>query len=133
MPHLKRTYQPLFPFILTRITDWNLHAKTKAWIQIENAGAQTLLQLMAWLPTTHTVKHHKDHPTLGPSFQCLQLINKNLKLTSYPGPLSPIRYNPNFTPDPSPHFQWEGWPYEQTRAKHFFSKRFTNPIQNTPA
>lgn len=58
--------------------------------------------MFAWLPAAHTLKPHKDHLTIGPSLQYLHTINKNLKLTSYPGPLSPTKHNPDFKPGPPP-------------------------------
>lgn len=104
----------------------------KELIQLENAGAQTPLHLTAWLPTSRSTKLHKDHATIGPSLQCLHLINKNLKLTSHPGPLSLIKHNLNFTPYLPSQFQWEAWPYVEIRAEQFFNIKHSKLKCSTP-
>lgn len=77
------------------------------------------LHLIPWLPSNHTLGKQKDHTTIGPSLHCFHLTCKKLNLTSSPGPLTPLKHNPDFAPGLSSQFLKEVWPHDQIGAEHF--------------
>lgn len=105
---------------LTRICDWRLHANTKDWFQMENAGTQIPLHSLTWLLAKHSTGLFKDHLMIGPTLRSLHHVNKCTVLTSYPGPLARPRHNPDFSSGQSHQFLQDEWAHTQIQAEHFF-------------
>lgn len=103
---------------LTRIIDWNIHAHTKAWININNVFSSIPLCHLTWTAWMYI----PQHPLISNTLQIFKKACHKFKISSSPGPLTPIRNNPGFPPGLLDSFLSEIWPHTDVRAEHFFSR-----------
>lgn len=54
---------------LTRLTDWNVHAHTKAWADIEDAFSSISICQLPWSASTHVPPDSKQHPLISNTLQ----------------------------------------------------------------
>uniref|UniRef100_A0A803KBE4 Reverse transcriptase domain-containing protein n=1 Tax=Xenopus tropicalis TaxID=8364 RepID=A0A803KBE4_XENTR len=96
LPNIKKYWEAT---VLSRVTEWFQHQKTKRWVQIEQSILDRPLQALWWLPPS-------QRPDSGllpiickeTILQADKLLKSSPSLIYRTGPLSPIIGNPNFPP-----------------------------------
>lgn len=95
---------------LQRIIDWHTHLQVKDCVDLENTFCQYPLSSTPWIQRNLISADLKVHPFIGPTLQCFQETCNKFKLSSIPGPLSPILNNPDFPPGMVNHPCFGGQP-----------------------
>uniref|UniRef100_A0A803J808 Reverse transcriptase domain-containing protein n=1 Tax=Xenopus tropicalis TaxID=8364 RepID=A0A803J808_XENTR len=96
LPNIKKYWEAT---VLSRVTEWFQHQKTKRWVQIEQSILDRPLQALWWLPPSQ----RPDNGLLPiickeTILQADKLLKISPSLIYRTGPLSPIIGNPNFPP-----------------------------------
>lgn len=93
LPHFKLYY---YATHLTRILDWNCHARSKAWVNLESLNTETPLRFLPWVNKEARTTEVGEHPTIGPTLKIFQIVSQLYNLASSPGPLTPLVKNREF-------------------------------------
>lgn len=117
---------------LSRIVDWNVHSHTKAWTKIENEFSSIPVQQLPWISPINVPLACKQHPLISNTLQSFQTACRKHHISSTPGPMTPIRNNPDFPSGLSDTFLADYWPHTDIRAEHFFSENTFLTIPNLP-
>lgn len=105
---------------IPRIIDWHLHAHSKDWITIEDSYAQIPLSHIPWINAQATPKEYSTHPLTGPTLTSFRHTYHTLKMTTSPGPMTPLTGNPDFPPDLPDNDRHLTSSEHKLRARHFF-------------
>lgn len=105
---------------LARIVDWNIHPKTKAWVQLEHSFSPIPLSQTPWIIPKNTPPTCQNHPLIIPTLASFRETCSKYRKSSILGPMTPLRHNPDFTPGTSLSFLSDIWSYAHVRAEHFF-------------
>lgn len=108
--------------LLTRIVDWNIHSLHKDWVTLEASFTNLSLSTLPWISLGHVPLEIRLHPLIGPTIQCFHQTCKKTTVSSIPGPLTPLKLNPDFPPGMHPLFLTDQWPSDHVRAHHFFQR-----------
>lgn len=87
-------------------------------------------------PTTpkHTLDQHMPHlqqckhPLIGTTLQTFKTTCLLFRISSSPGPLTPIRHNPDFYPGTDRSFLLEFWTHPDPKVGDFFSEGIVTPL-----
>lgn len=93
LPDIQKFYQACH---LTRVIDWNIHSEFKDWINIERTFTPIPLHILPWLNKTHIPPDCKFHPLIDNTINIFQSTSRTQKISSSPGPLTPVSHNPAF-------------------------------------
>lgn len=104
---------------LARLVDWNIHESGKVWVTLEKSFTQLSLGSLPWLPPQQWPPEIVIHPPIRPSLGAFGRAIKTATVSSVPGPLTPLRGNPSFTPGTSTSFLSQEWPYDKVLAQFF--------------
>ena len=83
---------------LARIVDWHCQGSMKEWVSLEAELCPIALHHSPWTPTSAYPTSLRRNPITGPTLEIFQFLAKKLKISSVPGPLTPLADNPDFTP-----------------------------------
>lgn len=105
---------------LSRIVNWNIHSRGKDWVTLEDLFSTLSIESIPWLLPWHLPPSLKGHPLIGPSLECFREANLKYSLSSIGGPMTPIRFNPDFPAEMSTKFLKGMTPKPFLCAHHFF-------------
>ncbi|KAM5127514.1 uncharacterized protein ACMZJ9_020549 [Mantella aurantiaca] len=83
---------------MARLVDWKIHSHLKDWVKIEEAMCGGSLASLPWITHNTTAPELKDNILIIATLKTLNTLNKVIKWSSNPGPLTPIIGNPKFPP-----------------------------------
>lgn len=119
LPELLNYYKAVH---LSRIIEWNIHAPNKDWVSLEASFTSIPLKSLPWIQASHLHPDIGTHPLITPMLQCFRKICKHSSLLSSPGPMTPIKLNPNFPPGLHRSFLQQYWSQEQVLINHFYDQ-----------
>lgn len=93
LPHFKHYY---YATHLTRILDWNCHASSKAWVNLESLQTEIPLRFLPWVNKGARSPDLDRHHTIGPTLRVFQTVSHLYNLASSPGPLTSLIKNKEF-------------------------------------
>lgn len=107
---------------LTRIVDWNVHTQKKDWVSLEASFTKLSLNSLPWNSPKQVPPDIQTHPMIGPTLRCFHQSCKKTSISSNPGPLTPIKLNPDFPPGMHHQFLSDNLPQGQIRAHQFHTQ-----------
>lgn len=119
LPDIQRYYWAIH---LAQVMDWNVHAKYKGWVILENLITNSNLRHAPWISRNKVSPQALAHPLVSAILHAfdracaIHLVSD--KLCS----ITPLRGNPEFPPGLSGAFVRAEWPYEEMLAKQFFRR-----------
>lgn len=88
LPELLKYYKAIH---LSRISDWDVHASYKDWVNLEASFTDLPLRSLPLTLERHIPLEILSHPLIRPTIQCFCNVCKHTSLSSIPGPLVPSR------------------------------------------
>lgn len=115
---------------LSRLVDWNVHESGKVWVTLEKSFSQIPLRSLPWILPKHWPQRIVGHPLILASLGAFRRSIKISSISSIPGPLTPLRGNPKFTPGLSPSFLNQAWPHDRILAYQFYTGKIPRSYEN---
>lgn len=114
LPELLKYYKAIH---LSRISDWDVHASYKDWVNLEASFTDLPLRSLPLTLERHIPLEILSHPLIRPTIQCFCNVCKHTSLSSIPGPLTSIKINPEFPPGMHHQFLTDCWSKDQILAQ----------------
>uniref|UniRef100_A0A8C5LRZ5 Reverse transcriptase n=1 Tax=Leptobrachium leishanense TaxID=445787 RepID=A0A8C5LRZ5_9ANUR len=81
---------------LTRVIDWVTGSPEQKWLDLEEAQAGRPMWTLPWLPWSAGKNTDKELSPVGSTLAVWHKTRTKYTLSTYPSPLLPLRYNPDF-------------------------------------
>uniref|UniRef100_A0A8C5QAN6 Reverse transcriptase domain-containing protein n=2 Tax=Leptobrachium leishanense TaxID=445787 RepID=A0A8C5QAN6_9ANUR len=81
---------------LARVIDWVTGSPEQKWLDLEEAQAGRPMWTLPWLPWSAIKNNVKELSPVGSTLTVWHKARTKYTLSTYPSPLLPLRYNPDF-------------------------------------